>query len=154
MSGRATPVSITCPQCGRTSHNPNDVKYRYCGACHQFHNTMNLTERVLVFVKVTDDTWERIGSVAPHEQAGSITSQATGTDQRAIYIFGWPAGASGPGLWKCRDGTVDTTIDTDRIVGHTGMDLVADLRASSATITITDRGGTKAVIRFKYQEKS
>lgn len=26
----------TCPRCGRTSHNPNDVRERYCGACHLF----------------------------------------------------------------------------------------------------------------------
>lgn len=32
--------SITCPQCGRTSHNPNDVREKYCGACHQYHDTM------------------------------------------------------------------------------------------------------------------
>jgi protein-arginine kinase activator protein McsA len=34
--------SITCPQCGMTSHNPNDVRARYCGNCHQYHDTMNL----------------------------------------------------------------------------------------------------------------
>lgn len=28
--------SITCSLCGRTSHNPNDVEYRYCGNCHRF----------------------------------------------------------------------------------------------------------------------
>lgn len=32
--------SITCPKCGRTSHNPNDVRERYCGNCHQYHDTM------------------------------------------------------------------------------------------------------------------
>lgn len=31
-----TPTSITCPRCRRTSYNPNDVLYRYCGNCHQF----------------------------------------------------------------------------------------------------------------------
>jgi protein-arginine kinase activator protein McsA len=31
---------ITCPQCGMTSYNPNDIRYRYCGNCHQFHDTM------------------------------------------------------------------------------------------------------------------
>jgi ribosomal protein L37E len=30
--------SITCPRCGATSYNLNDVKHRYCGACHQFHD--------------------------------------------------------------------------------------------------------------------
>lgn len=28
--------SITCLCCGLTSHNPNDVAYRYCGGCHRF----------------------------------------------------------------------------------------------------------------------
>lgn len=30
----ARPESITCPRCGRTSHNPHDVRHRYCGGCH------------------------------------------------------------------------------------------------------------------------
>jgi hypothetical protein len=28
--------SITCLVCGRTSYNTNDVKMRYCAACHRF----------------------------------------------------------------------------------------------------------------------
>lgn len=32
--------SITCPQCGRTSHHPDDVRERYCGHCHQWHKDM------------------------------------------------------------------------------------------------------------------
>lgn len=28
------PTTITCPRCGRTSHNPNDAIELYCGACH------------------------------------------------------------------------------------------------------------------------
>lgn len=32
--------SITCPSCGMTSHNPNDVRYRYCGNCREFHGQM------------------------------------------------------------------------------------------------------------------
>jgi hypothetical protein len=26
--------SITCPDCGRTSHHPEDIKQGYCGFCH------------------------------------------------------------------------------------------------------------------------
>jgi hypothetical protein len=26
--------SFTCPVCGRTSYNPNDVREQWCGACH------------------------------------------------------------------------------------------------------------------------
>lgn len=30
------PPGYTCPNCGRTSHNPNDLRERYCGWCHLF----------------------------------------------------------------------------------------------------------------------
>lgn len=30
--------AITCLRCGRTSHNPEDVRNRYCGNCHFFHD--------------------------------------------------------------------------------------------------------------------
>lgn len=29
--------AITCKKCGRTSHNENDVRHKYCGHCHVFH---------------------------------------------------------------------------------------------------------------------
>jgi hypothetical protein len=28
--------SITCTKCRKTSNNPNDVRYHYCGHCHLF----------------------------------------------------------------------------------------------------------------------
>lgn len=28
--------TFTCPMCQRTSRHPEDVKHRYCGACHMF----------------------------------------------------------------------------------------------------------------------
>jgi ribosomal protein S27AE len=28
--------SITCPRCGMTSHNPNDIEQQYCGNCHEY----------------------------------------------------------------------------------------------------------------------
>jgi hypothetical protein len=40
---------ITCLTCGRTSHNPNDVKHRYCGFCSTFHD-----DDPLVMWTVTD----------------------------------------------------------------------------------------------------
>lgn len=30
------PPSITCPNCGATSYNPNDIREGYCGNCHDF----------------------------------------------------------------------------------------------------------------------
>jgi hypothetical protein len=42
-------VSYTCPRCGRTSHNPNDVRERYCGACHTFEgDEVSLFEEMLM----------------------------------------------------------------------------------------------------------
>lgn len=32
--------SITCPVCKRISHHPEDVRRRYCGACHAFHDDL------------------------------------------------------------------------------------------------------------------
>jgi hypothetical protein len=34
----AEPKTYTCPRCHRTSHNPNDARWRYCGACHRFED--------------------------------------------------------------------------------------------------------------------
>jgi protein-arginine kinase activator protein McsA len=31
-------VSITCHTCEMTSYNPNDIKHKYCGKCHKYHN--------------------------------------------------------------------------------------------------------------------
>lgn len=30
------PQTFTCPKCGAVSYNANDVRERYCGACHDF----------------------------------------------------------------------------------------------------------------------
>lgn len=29
--------SITCLMCGATSYHPEDIRNRYCGRCHVFH---------------------------------------------------------------------------------------------------------------------
>jgi hypothetical protein len=33
--------SIECPRCRRRSFNPNDIRERYCGACHRFHDEVS-----------------------------------------------------------------------------------------------------------------
>lgn len=40
MRKRPEPQSVMCPQCGRISFHPMDVKWRFCGACHKFHDQM------------------------------------------------------------------------------------------------------------------
>lgn len=34
-------ASITCPRCGMTSHNPNDVRAGYCGNCHDWTSPLD-----------------------------------------------------------------------------------------------------------------
>jgi ribosomal protein S27AE len=36
--------SFTCPHCGRTSWNANDIRERYCGACHWWTGVPELYE--------------------------------------------------------------------------------------------------------------
>lgn len=33
--------SIECPVCERRSWNPNDIRERYCGSCHAFHDDLS-----------------------------------------------------------------------------------------------------------------
>lgn len=33
---KPAPAAITCPRCGATSHNANDVREGYCGRCHDW----------------------------------------------------------------------------------------------------------------------
>jgi ribosomal protein L37E len=35
--------SITCHTCGRTSYHPEDVRQRYCGYCHVFHDDQRVS---------------------------------------------------------------------------------------------------------------
>lgn len=32
--------SIKCPQCRMISYNENDIKFKFCGKCHQWHEDM------------------------------------------------------------------------------------------------------------------
>jgi len=40
-------MSITCPRCGMTSHNPNDERERYCGNCHMSHFEMKFVKAIV-----------------------------------------------------------------------------------------------------------
>lgn len=37
--------SIICMTCGKESHNPNDVREKYCGYCHKFHDEKSINVR-------------------------------------------------------------------------------------------------------------
>lgn len=36
--------AIKCLLCNRISHNPNDIRQRYCGNCHTFHDNFSDSE--------------------------------------------------------------------------------------------------------------
>lgn len=66
-------ASITCHRCGRTSHNPNDVEQRYCGACHVFHDKLLTVWVIYKQPKDFPTSWvlrgqdaRADGSIAPH----------------------------------------------------------------------------------------
>lgn len=75
-----TAPSIACPQCGKVSFNPNDVRERYCGNCSRYHDTMlqiatpeaapPVTNGEYVLTSESDDgkteVWDR-GGVSWHE---------------------------------------------------------------------------------------
>jgi hypothetical protein len=51
--------SLTCPKCGKTSHNPNDVKYAYCPHCGVF-----LRDFAAMFISLPrEDYARRLGYV-------------------------------------------------------------------------------------------
>ncbi len=39
-------LSIVCPRCTRRSYHPEDVANRYCGACNQFHDVMEIGDQL------------------------------------------------------------------------------------------------------------
>lgn len=59
--------SITCPQCGLTSHNPNDIRAKYCGHCHKFHADMRSADS-----SPERDTEESQWSVEPADPSVGI----------------------------------------------------------------------------------
>jgi hypothetical protein len=42
----ANDQAILCLDCGLISFNPNDVRERYCGNCHEFHDAKEVKARV------------------------------------------------------------------------------------------------------------
>lgn len=61
--------TFTCPLCGRTSHHPDDVRYSYCGACHEFTDTTGAVE----FVKdlIAQGQWENYDRIMA-ERRGEV----------------------------------------------------------------------------------
>lgn len=48
-------TSITCPRCGRTSYNLNDIVERYCGNCHWWTSDPQLAHLIDERQQLTDE---------------------------------------------------------------------------------------------------
>ena len=42
--GGGPPVAIRCKGCGLVSYHPEDVRQRFCGFCHTFHNEIPVSK--------------------------------------------------------------------------------------------------------------
>lgn len=70
-------MTVTCPRCGRTSANPNDVREGYCGACR---------------------TWTQL-NLTTDEAAGRLRMAAAGREEYAKRM----EGSDDPSLIKQRE---------------------------------------------------
>ena len=43
--------SITCPDCGMTSHNPNDVEWGWCDNCKGYTSPVNPLAKAKRFIE-------------------------------------------------------------------------------------------------------
>ncbi len=51
--------SITCHRCRKTSYNPSDIHFRYCGYCHQFFESANGLPSVAGRMEMTHEDFQR-----------------------------------------------------------------------------------------------
>lgn len=66
-------IGFTCPRCQRTSHNLNDFREGYCGACHDFTaSSPDVLEIWTVFEKPLDLPEFRF-VVRVHEVRGGLS---------------------------------------------------------------------------------
>jgi ribosomal protein L37E len=67
MVPTTTGHAIRCRVCGMTSHNPNDVKHRYCGHCHAFHDDWERFHRLEVAerARLTEARAKALGVMDP-----------------------------------------------------------------------------------------
>jgi hypothetical protein len=54
---KASMTTITCPYCGYTSHNPNDVEQKYCGNCQKFHSDLSTDLPLWAWSVNSDSLW-------------------------------------------------------------------------------------------------
>lgn len=54
-------AGFTCPRCGRTSRNPNDIHEGYCGACHDWTGGKTVVEELRAAMDALTARTERQG---------------------------------------------------------------------------------------------
>jgi hypothetical protein len=79
--------------------------------------------------------WHRVGSVGEAEPPGSFSAEVGG--RREVYVFGWLADGSGPGVWRSTSG-VDLESPAFRAVLSAGLELIADLDGGACDLPWRD----------------
>lgn len=64
-------MSFTCPECGRTSHHPEDEKQGYCGACHKFFDPLRIA-----------DAFERAAAIVEEAGLTNVAKALRGESER------------------------------------------------------------------------
>lgn len=58
-------ASFTCPKCRRTSYSPDDIREGYCGACHDYSQSLHGYEaEQRELAKLTSDEAQEIHELA------------------------------------------------------------------------------------------
>lgn len=85
--------AIHCGQCGRVSHNANDVAQRYCAFCHKFHDEplWGVFEDRTGFLLVADPREAACRGLAErwHAIAGTAYTVRLLTDDEAATARSW-----------------------------------------------------------------
>lgn len=134
-----TESSFTCPRCGATSHNPNDVAQGYCGACHDWTGEVppvptptRVAERLapggIYFQVVTDEGEVLAAEGVSQAQAedGPADLLDTVADRHQTVAFDWCDEHPGRDCWVYSfDGDTGypmtgLAINTDASAGTTG----------------------------------
>lgn len=92
---------ITCPRCGWSSHNPNDVAQRYCGHCHVFHDDLERAARVGRAVEFIVAEFRRTGRVQSDDEAPPVFPPRSPVHGRAPDVHGNAPRAAASG-GECR----------------------------------------------------
>lgn len=86
--------SITCPRCGKTSYSQWDIAEKYCGFCHQFHDSkLGLNSGDVIVAHAAEEGYGiQIGEVflRTHGPDACSGEHCTIHNPSDHHMVGWP----------------------------------------------------------------